>query len=167
MRILIHDASVLIDLIAVDLLEVALTLPYGMETTDLVKNEILRARQGEVLDRVVASRQLDIIRSSIEEIDAIAHLQASIPALSLADCSVIFHATAKGAVVLSGDGLLRRTAQVRSLTVHGTLWILSELVTQNYVNEIDAAAALERLMEINRRLPRTECLKLLSHWRHT
>lgn len=165
MRILIHDASVLIDLISVDLLDLALTLPYGMETTDLVKREILRAGQEAVLDRVVAAHKLDVIRSSNDEIAAIAELHALIPALSLADCSVLFHAAAKGAVVLSGDALLRRTAKERSLTVHGTLWIMSELVTNKLVAGGDAALILERLMEINRRLPLSECRKLLTLWR--
>ncbi len=167
MRILIHDASVLIDLISVGLLEPALSLPYGMETTDLVKLEIVRSGQEAVLDRVVAARSLDVIHSSNEEIGAIAELHALIPALSLADCSVLFHAAAKGAVVLSGDTLLRRTAKERSLTVHGTLWIMSELVTNGLVAGVDAALTLERLMEINRRLPFSECRKLLTHWRNS
>lgn len=116
MRILIHDASVLIDIIAVDLLETALSLPYGMETTDLVRSEILRAGQQEVLDRVAMARSLDLIRSSIDEIGSIAELLTSTPALFLADCSVLFHATAKRAVVLSGNALL----SLRSIPVTGT-----------------------------------------------
>jgi len=35
-RILLHDASILLDLLSVDLLELALELPFTMETTDLV-----------------------------------------------------------------------------------------------------------------------------------
>jgi predicted nucleic acid-binding protein len=165
MRILIHDASVLIDLIAVDLLDSALTLPYVMETTDLVKREILRAGQEDVLARMVEARKLDVIRSSNEEIGVISELHSLIPALSLADCSVLFHAAAKGAVVLSGDALLRRTAKERSLTVHGTLWIFTELVGHGLVSAPDAALILERLMGINRRLPVPECRKLLTLWR--
>lgn len=165
MRILIHDASVLIDLISVDLLDSALRLPYVMETTDLVKREILRAGQEDVLARMAAARKLKVLRSSDEEIIAIAELHSLIPALSIADCSVLFHAAAKGAVVLSGDALLRRTAKERSLTVHGTLWIMSELVTNKLVEGADAALILERLMGINRRLPLSECRKLLTLWR--
>jgi predicted nucleic acid-binding protein len=165
MRILIHDASVLIDLILVDLLDSALSLPYGMETTDLVKREIHRAGQEDVLVGMVVARKLEVLRSSNEEIAAIAELHSLIPALSLADCSVLFHAAAKGAVVLSGDALLRRTAKERSLNVHGTLWIMTELVARGLVAAPDAAMILERLMGINRRLPLSECRKLLTLWR--
>jgi len=127
MRILLHDASVLIDLMTVDILETALTLPYKMETTDLVKREILRGGQKDILARIVAARKIEVIRSTKEEISGIAELNNLNPALSFADSSVLFHAVAKGSVVLSDDARLRRIAKERALTVHGTLWIISEL----------------------------------------
>ncbi len=40
MTFLIHDANVLIDLISIDLLDLALGLPFRMATTDLVRREI-------------------------------------------------------------------------------------------------------------------------------
>ncbi|AEJ20211.1 PIN domain-containing protein [Gracilinema caldarium] len=166
MRILIHDASVLIDLIAVDILETALSLPYKMETTDLVETEIFRGGQKDILARMVAARKLEVIRSTKEEISGIAELYNLTPALSLADCSVLFHAVAKGAVVLSGDARLRRIAKERSLSVHGTLWILSELVDNGLLVRAEATEILERLMKINPRLPLSECRELLALWKN-
>lgn len=166
MLILIHDASVLIDLIAVDLLDTALSLPYVMETTDLVKSEIIRARQAEVLDRVVAAQKVEVLRSTVDELASIAELHSRIPALSLADCSVLFHASARGAVVLSGDSRLRQAAKDHSLTVCGTLWIFVELVANGFLSGVDAAATLERLMKRNLRLPRSECQRLIASWRN-
>ncbi len=166
MRILIHDASVLIDLIAVDLLDTALSLPYVMETTDFVKREILLARQADVLDRVVAAQRVAVLRSSADELAAIAELHSRIPSLSLADCSVLFHATTKGAVVLSGDSRLRHAAKEHSLTVCGTLWIFDQLVAHGSLSGSDATAILERLMKINIRLPRSECQKLIASWQN-
>jgi predicted nucleic acid-binding protein len=166
MLILIHDASVLIDLIAVDLLDAALSLPYVMETTDLVKSVIIRARQAEVLDRVIAAQKVEVLRSTVDELASIAELHSRIPALSLADCSVLFHASARGAVVLSGDSRLRQAAKDHSLTVCGTLWIFIELVAHGFLSGVDAAAVLERLMTVNLRLPRSECQKLITSWRN-
>jgi hypothetical protein len=165
MRILIHDASVLIDLISVDLLDSALTLPYEMETTDLVRHEIVYDGQEDVLVKMVEAKKLQVIRSSKEDIFRMAEIHYRNPALSLADCSVLFHAAAKDAVVLSGDARLRRTAEERSLTVHGTLWVMSELVANEIMTGADAALVLERLMEMNRRLPIAECRKFLANWR--
>ena len=166
MRILIHDASVLIDLIAVDILETALALPYEMETTDFVSREILRRGQENVLARMVTTRKLKVIRSTKEEISGIAELNNLNPALSFADCSVLFHAVVKGAVVLSGDARLRRIAKERSLSVHGTLWILSELVDNGLLVRAEATQILERLMKINPRLPLSECRELLALWKN-
>jgi hypothetical protein len=81
MRILIHDASVLIDLIAVDILETALALPYEMETTDFVSREILRRGQKDILARIVAVRKLEVIHSTNEEISGITELYNLHPAL--------------------------------------------------------------------------------------
>jgi len=81
MRILIHDASVLIDLMAVDILETALSLPYKMETTDLVESEIVRGEQKDILARIVAVRKLEVIHSTNEEISGITELFNLHPAL--------------------------------------------------------------------------------------
>ena len=46
MRLLIHDANILIDLIDLGLLDRALSLPYTMETTDLVRLEVRTPAEG-------------------------------------------------------------------------------------------------------------------------
>ena len=56
-RLLIRDASVLIGLIIVDHLATALSLLYVKETTDFVRSGILRTRQQNVLDQVIAARR--------------------------------------------------------------------------------------------------------------
>ena len=79
---------------------------------------------------------------------------------------MLFHAVVKGAVVLSGDARLRRIAKERTLTVHGTLWIISELVKNGLVVRAEATQILERLMKINPRLPLSECRELLALWKN-
>ncbi|MEI6387767.1 MAG: hypothetical protein WCQ50_14105, partial [Spirochaetota bacterium] len=55
MRLLIHDANVLIDLIDLGLLDRALTLPCAMETTDLVRLEVQTPDQEQVLSGCIKS----------------------------------------------------------------------------------------------------------------
>ncbi len=49
MRLLIHDANLLIDLLDIGLLDEAMILPCTMETTDLVQHEATCAEQARAL----------------------------------------------------------------------------------------------------------------------
>ncbi len=68
MRLLIHDANVLIDLLDLGLLDLALTLPYAMETTDLVRLEVQTPDQERALSRCVTSGRLSVLSSSSRQI---------------------------------------------------------------------------------------------------
>jgi len=120
MKLLLHDANVLIDLISVGLLDETFRLPYGMETTDFVVREIVIQNQREEIQRIIEDDKLTVRAASPELVSEIVRLYHEIPALTIADCSVICQALATGAIVLSGDGLLRKTAKSKSLRVCGT-----------------------------------------------
>jgi predicted nucleic acid-binding protein len=110
MRLLIHDANVLIDLLDIGLLDEAMALPCVMETTDLVQHEIVDVEQTKALSECIGKGLLAVLSSSIEQISKITEMQRTSPQLTLADCSVFFHAQDKDGVVLSGDGRLRKEA---------------------------------------------------------
>ena len=166
MQILIHDASCLIDLISVELLELALELPYRMEMPYLVQNEIRCATQYNVIQKMIDRQKLHVIRSSQNEINDIAELNNRIPKLSFADCSVLYHASLRCAIILSGDAQLRKTAEQQGIPVHGTLWFLKKLVDQAKLKTADAVVILERLNKINPRLPQPEIQRLLNSWQN-
>jgi predicted nucleic acid-binding protein len=166
MRLLIHDANVLIDLLDIGLLEEAMTLPYVMETTDLIKHEVVDVEQAHALSECISKRLLVVLSSSIEEMLKIAEMQNASPQLTLADCSVVFHAQNRDGVVLSGDGRLRKEAERQKLEVHSTPWLLSLLVDEGSMAPATAVERLELLMDINRRLPQRECRKLIDAWKH-
>ncbi|MCX7028133.1 MAG: hypothetical protein NT061_11795 [Spirochaetes bacterium] len=165
MILLIHDANVLIDLISIDLLDLALSLPFRMATTDLVRREIEDPGQACALASCIERGRLGIINSTIQEMKAIADSMERCTRLSLADCSVLYHAAKVNGIVISGDGKLRKEAMARHMEVHGTPWILSQLVESSGVSISIAIEKLERLMEMNPRLPHKECQKLLDAWR--
>lgn len=164
MRLLIHDANVLIDLIQVDLLESTLNLPFVMETTDLVVREILFVDQREVINSMIKRGKISVVDSSSDSIKAMVALKQEVPALSMADCSVICHALTSSAIVLSGDGKLRNTAKAKLLTVYGTLWVLQALLAEGVISPLQAVDKLTLLRRINTRLPKNECERLLDEW---
>lgn len=165
MRLLIHDANVLIDLLDIGLLDEAMTLPCVMETTDLVQHEIVDAEQTRALTECIVKGLLAVLSSSIEQMSKIAEMQSASPQLTLADCSVFFHAQDRDGVVLSGDGRLRKEAERQRLEVHSTPWLLSLMVIEGSLAPEAAIERLELLMSINKRLPHRECLKLIEAWK--
>jgi len=107
MTVFIHDASILLDLIHAELLQLFLTIPAGMVTTDFVLGEITDAADAARLAEATRSGALEVLTSGLSEIESIAAIQACRRALSTADCSVLFHASRLQAVVLTGDRRLR------------------------------------------------------------
>jgi len=89
----------------------------------------------------------------------------SLAPLSLADCSVLYHAVDLKGVVISGDSKLRREASAQHIEVHGTPWILAQLVANKGISPSCAIDKMEALLEVNPRLPIKECRKLQDAWR--
>lgn len=165
MLLLIHDANVLIDLLDIRLLDQAMATPCVMETTDLVQHEIVDPQQERALSHCIERGLLTVLSSSIEQMTKIGEMQRACPQLTLADCSVVFHAQTREGIVLSGDGQLRKEAERQRLEVHSTPWLLNLMVTGSSLTPEVAIERLERLMGINRRLPRRECVKLIEVWK--
>lgn len=108
---------------------------------------------------------MNVLTASSELVSEIVRFNREIPALTVTDCSVICQALATGAIVLSGDGLLRKTAKAKSLKVCGTLWVFQQLVAENFLTPSVAAERLTELMVRNARLPKSECCRLLEQWK--
>lgn len=165
MRLLIHDANILIDLLDLGLLDRALDLPFAMETTDLVRLEVREPDQERVLSACISDGKLSVIASTAQQVLAIQSYRLESPRLSLADCSVVFHAIDRNGIVLSGDGRLRGEAEAMRLEVHGTPWVLDQMVEHRMLDPHDAIDKLKLFMDINKRLPYKECVRLMEAWR--
>lgn len=164
MIFLVNDANILIDLLKIDLLALFFRLEYDFQVTDLVLEEVLEEKSSELstyLETSLLTRQ----RFSSAEMSEIRALRDDFPALSAADCSCILLAEKLGAILLTGDGALRRIATRRDIPVRGTLWILDEMIATGLITRPAARNALIMLKEINQRLPASECKKRLHNWK--
>lgn len=74
-------------------------------------------------------------------------------------------AKARDGVLLTGDRHLRRAAIREKVPVHGTLWILDELIRRHAITPPEAAQALGKMRAKGRRLPRAECERRLKKWK--
>ena len=96
-----------------------------------------------------------------------ASLQASRRELTFEDCAAFVYARVHSGILLTGDKPLRTFAQSQHLAVHGTLWVLDQLVeTWQVLSPAAGHRALSRIMTpaAGRRLPATECATRLERW---
>lgn len=164
MIVLVNDASILIDLLKLDLLAPFFRLPCQFHVTDLAAGEILEENLDE-LNRYIEKGTLLKRSFEFEELLEIRRIQDAHLGLSLSDCSSVFLSTELSATPLTGDAVLRRAAEMHGIRVHGILWVFEELVGRSLIPESSAHNKLTRLMEINPRLPLRQCRRLLELWR--
>ena len=55
-------------------------------------------------------------------------------------------------------------AENAGVDVHGTLWVLNEMVDSGVLAPAKAAAGLRQMMAGDRRLPEAECRQRLREW---
>jgi rRNA-processing protein FCF1 len=167
MKIIIHDANVLIELFTSELLEPQCKLNFRMMTTSLVWREVNRKRQKPRLRRVAERGIFGVEPVGAESLAEMGTLQMDLTAgLSLEDTSVLFLASRERAILLTGDGALRWCVSERGITVQGMLWILDPLVARKVMAAGVAVDRLERLQKMGlSRLPRGECTQRIRKWR--
>lgn len=167
MKIVIQDASVLIDMADCGLIDAWFGLGFDLRTTSLVFREINRKNQKIKLQPYVVNGQLQIESSSGEVIAEIAKLHAALSSrLSIQDVSALHFAGKLNSILLTGDKLLRQHAEERDIESHGLLWVFDMLVARGALLPGLAADRLEKLIERGTsRLPLHECELRIRKWR--
>ena len=154
------DANIIIDFASCGLLQDLFGAGASIMTTDLVAEE-LRDPPGS---RVV---ELGLIVSPLSpaQLLTIQTLEAELPQTSIVDRSAYVLARSQGILLLTGDAALRAHAQRLGLEVHGTLYLLDELVDMGLLEPSRAADALGTMLVSGSRLPQSECTQRLRRWR--
>ncbi len=161
MTIYVTDANIFIDLIYAGLLDIFPLTDMKLVTTLLIIDE-LDSDQQEKLQALVAREILTIMDVDLPEI-VILNLPNG---LSLPDKSVLCLAIRENSTLLSGDGLVRRTAEQLGLNVYGLLWLFDELVNAELMPPKTAIEKLKFLIEEKgSRQPSSECEKRFEKWK--
>lgn len=163
-KVAVNDANILIDFFGIALLDVLFKLDLEMHTTNLVVAEITDAAQEKAIRKLIDSGKLTEQNLDSAQLAAAVAKQAARPALSLEDCSAWQLSETLDAILLTGDGVLRKTAREAGIEVHGSLWLLDELLRAALLDEPAACAKLRELMLANRRLPEKACQDRLKRW---
>lgn len=171
MLIAIKDANVFIDLESMGILDLWFQLGHETITSTYVVIELEDGDHANALATIRAGlvREAEISAEEMAgEFDAFqSELENS--GLSVTDASVLFLAIRENAILLSGDKQLRVQAKLRTVPVHGTLWIMDQLVAASILSAAVAADRLEVLMartgKERRYLPVSECQTRILRWR--
>ncbi len=156
----IVDANILIDLWNGRVLEPLFALPYAFATPDVIFEEELIGVKAQLL----AGLGLTQITLSGEQVLEVAALRSQHRPLSVNDLFAFIAARDRDAILLTGDRLLRRLAKDKGVMVHGTLWVLDELVRLSIVLAANASCILERMLDTGSRFPDAECERRLALW---
>ena len=153
------DTNVLIDLDRGALLEALFALPLTFVAPDVLIAELESPGGRQLVDRGL--RSMTLIGAEVVEV---MDLAARYLAPSINDLFALVLARGMGLTLLTGDRALRQLAGSQGVSVHGTLWLMDELVRQAVITPMEAAEALERMLESGRRLPEAECRARLRRW---
>lgn len=167
MKIVIQDASVLIDMADCDLLEAWFGLGFDLRTTSLIYHEVTRKNQKLKLQRYMDNGQLGIVSASGDILTEIAVFKTSLSSrLTIQDASALYFASRLESILLTGDRLLREHAKAQGVETHGLLWVFDTLVARGALLPAVAADRLEKLIEKGAsRQPQHECELRIRRWR--
>lgn len=162
---LIFDCNVLIDLQVGGVLDKARGFGSRMVICDVNLRELKKRPDlnwGEVVGR------LGIEQQSLpgEQVLYVASLTGRYAATFREDLFALALARHLSGTLLTGDKDLRRAAEDEGVAVHGTLWVLNELVRAGSLPGRDAVEALAVMLANDRRLPLAECPRFRGAWAH-
>jgi rRNA-processing protein FCF1 len=159
MLLLISDANILIDIEDGHLTPAIFRLPYEIAVPDILFELELREKHGHLLEAGLKVKSLNSESAKKTE-----SLIAQYPRPSIMDHSALALAIQEQCPLLTGDKDLRIAAKKENVEVHGTIWIVEQLLNQKLIQLPIAKASFDTMKVKGRRLPWADADKLLDRW---
>lgn len=159
MLLLISDANILIDIEDGNLTSVLFRLPYEIAVPDILFELELRERHSHLLKAGLKVRSL-----TAESVKRTESLSFKYLRPSLMDHSALALAMQEKCPLLSGDKDLRIAAKSEGVEIHGTVWIIEELLNHKLLKQGQAKASFDSMKAKGSRLPWGDVEKLLNKW---
>ena len=148
MLLLISDANILIDIEDGNLTPVIFRLPYEIAVPDILFELELRERHSHLLEAGLKVRSLTA--ESVKKTESL-NFKYSRP--SMMDHSALALAMQEKCPLLTGDKDLRVAAKSEGVEVHGTVWIIEELLNQKLIKQAQARGSFDTMKAKGSRLP--------------
>jgi len=159
MLLLISDANILIDMEDGNLIPVVFQLPYEIAVPDILFELELRERHSCLLKAGLKVKSL-----TAESVKQTEFLTQQYPRPSMMDHSALALALQERCPLLTGDKDLRVAAKREGVEVHGTIWVIEELLNQKIIQQPQAKVSFDAMKIKGSRLPWGDVDKLLNSW---
>lgn len=148
MQLLISDANILIDMEEGQLIDHMFSLPFQFSTPDILFYEELEQHHNYLLDI-----GLQTIELNSETLQYVQKISGKYPKTSGNDRFALALARQEECPLLTGDRDLRVAANIESIDVKGTIWIVNQMVMNCLITVEKARQAYKKMEEAGRRLP--------------
>ncbi len=156
MRLLISDANILIDIEHGNLTSAVFCLPYEITVPDVLFELELKEKHSHLLTIGLKVKSLtSVFVKKIED------LRTRYPQPSIMDHMALALAQQENCPLLTGDKALRTAAKIEGVEVHGTIWIVEQLLTRKLIEHQTARNGFESMKNQESRLPWDAVEKLL------
>ncbi len=162
MKLAVTDANIFIDLFKLQMLPLLFQIKMEIYTTQEIIDQ-LSEDQIIAINEFIISNTLIVCKLSEEELEEVVNLEAP-RALEIADKSVAWLSIKLEALVLSGDGPLRKFCQTKNLEVRGIIWLFDSFLETNLISLESAREKMTALLSINSRLPKELCEERIKSW---
>jgi hypothetical protein len=152
-RLLISDANIIIDMSTGGLLRLMFRFDATFAVPDILFEEELRTDHPELLR--LGLKLLELHEDTVVYAGRLVEKYQSLGA-SINDLLALSLAWQEKCPLLTGDGRLRGAGQTEGIEVHGTLWLIEQMVKARTITVRQAQAGYARMREAGRRLPWSE-----------
>ena len=159
MLVLISDANILIDIEDGNLTSVLFRLPYEIAVPDILFELELKEQHNYLLEAGLKVRSL-----TPESVKRTESLSFKYSRPSLMDHSALALAMQEKCPLLSGDKDLRLAAKNEGIEVHGTVWVVEELLNHKLIKQFQAKSSFDSMKAKGSRLPWGDVEKVLYKW---
>lgn len=161
-RLLISDANIIIDMKAGDLLRLMFRFDATFAVPDLLFEEELRADDPDLPQ--LGLELLELHAETVAYADALIAKYRRLGA-SINDLLALALARQEKCPLLTGDLRLRAAAQDEGVEMHGTLWLIEQMLKGRTITVKQADTAYDRMRQARRRLPWGEVEQQLREWK--
>lgn len=162
MKVVITDVSVFFDLYHLQVLPEFFALDLEIHTTNFVYNEIVHSVQKSEYAVFERSKKLHIIKITVSEEDEIRAMPMQRYNRSFPDKTVLWKALQLNCTLLTSDNKLRKEAIGQGLVVHGSIWVISQLVEKAIISKSRGIELFGHMKLVNTRLPHEEIDRQIS-----
>lgn len=121
--------------------------PFQFITSYQVWSE-LETEQCAILNEWVKTKKLLIEQTDSDFLELLKDKNLS-ASLSIADLSVWFLCDTAGDILLTSDGLLRKSAKQYEIETHGLLWLFDQMVKHQVMSKTTATTKLQSVFNNN------------------